>query len=130
MKFIVRPLRSDELPELYKLIASLFSSAKIDIGESDTVFVAEINGTIVGFASFSKKSRGFLLNGLGVKEEFRNQGVGKQLLIKSLGSLPRDVPISLKVQATNDPAIALYVKNGFFQKKYGDIFVMVKLPEN
>lgn len=130
MNFSVREIKSGEHSGLMSIIRSIFPGANVRIREGDTVFVCEMEGEIIAFSHFSKAKGRILLNGLGVKEEFRGVGVGTALLDESLKLLPRDLPIYLKVKATNDPAIAVYVKNGFFQKKYGNVQVMVKMPEN
>lgn len=133
-----RKAKPDELPEIHKLIASIFPDAKTEIKRTDFVFLAEIKKEKepVGFAHYSVRDGKLLLRGIGVLKEFRGKGLGKRLLDFSLAHLPKGMPIYLKVKSSNDPAIALYVKSGFFQKKYGkcgkqgNVFVMAKLPEN
>jgi len=119
-----------ELARTTELIFSIFPNAKLKISKNDLVLVAERDGIFIGFIHFITRKGKLILQGIGVKEEFRGEGIGKNLISAALDLLPKDQPVYLKVKASNDPAIALYFKSGFVQKKYGDILVMAREPEN
>jgi ribosomal protein S18 acetylase RimI-like enzyme len=127
----VRKARNDEIPEVCKLISAIFPRSGGTIKAEDVIFVAEQGGQLVGFVRYTPKTDKITLNGLGILSEYRGGGIGKLLLEESLDEMKKSgKPIYLKVKATNDPALNLYLKQGFFQRRYGDVLVMVKQPDN
>lgn len=108
--------------------ARAFLSNRFNHGES-TLFIAQSNDSAIGFTqlypSFSSASlaRTFIVNDLFVKENSRNQGVGKHLLeaaidyAKSLGA----ARLTLTTAITNTMAQALYTSCGW---KHDDQFVV------
>ena len=51
-----------------------------------TCYVATFNKKIIGFAAFEATAKNFF-GPMGVKEEYRNKGIGKALLLKALHSM-------------------------------------------
>ena len=77
--------------------------------------VQEVNDEVSGFAIQTISTDESHLLNIGIKEEFRNKGLGLELLdqivyaSKSMGSKK----IFLEVRVSNEPAIGLYIKSGF-----------------
>jgi len=130
VKPAIRKPKEEEHAELKKLVSIIFPKSNVHFSKEDLVLVAVLNEEFIGFIHFTEKKNKILFNGIGIKKEFRGKGFGSQLIESAIPLLPQGIPVYLKVKASNDPAIALYVKNGFFQKKYGDVYVMVKPPQN
>lgn len=71
-------------------------------------------GQIVGFASVQKKNNNtFYLDNFYVILEYRNKGIGKQLLKAVLNDYPKNI----RLISRNEVAIHIFEKNGF--KEYG-----------
>ena len=71
-------------------------------------------GQIVGFASIQKKNNGtFYLDNFYVILEYRNKGIGKELLKAVL----KDHPKNVRLISRNEVAIHMFEKYGF--KEYG-----------
>lgn len=51
-----------------------------------TCYIATLNKKIIGFAAFEATAKNFF-GPMGVKEEYRNKGIGKVLLLKALHSM-------------------------------------------
>lgn len=92
--------------------ADLFLAEAVE----EEVYVAEIEGRIVGLASFYRPDN--FLHSLYVDEAARGQGVGSALLahVRSIA----DGRISLKVQKLNTGAIAFYRRHGMETGEHGD----------
>jgi RimJ/RimL family protein N-acetyltransferase len=92
-------------------------------GSSDVMFIAELDGAIVGSAALHALGRcgsGLYELGMSVAEESRGMGVGRALL-ESCISWARAAgghKITLQVWPHNEPAQALYRKYGFVQEGY------------
>ncbi|HDX9590997.1 TPA: GNAT family N-acetyltransferase [Bacillus pseudomycoides] len=88
--------------------------------QGDVTFVAEDGGRIVGFLVFTRNSMKRLnhtgLFGMGILEDYRNQGVGTKLLSQLIGWAKTQEGIEkicLGVFSTNERAIKVYEKFGF-----------------
>jgi GNAT superfamily N-acetyltransferase len=122
----VRPIKESEMDFAKNFIRSIFPDAMVQITEDDTLLLAEYCGKAVGFAHIIDDGESFIFQGIGVVESMRGAGVGTILLehvLDSIGNTER--PIYLKVKATN-PAVDLYLKYGFFLKRFDDAHVLVK----
>ncbi len=100
-------------------------------------FVAEKDGDIVAFCSFSLVCGDANLDALSVSEAVRRQGIGRKLLIFALHEIYKENTRSvfLEVRSQNAPAIALYTSLGFkaagmrrnFYEKPCDDAIIMKL---
>jgi len=97
-----------------------FLAARLGDGDS-VVLVAEVGGTVVGFAqcyptwSSLSLARAWVLNDLFVDPAGRGSGAGRAL-VRGVLAAARDagaVSVSLETAATNRAAQALYVAEGF-----------------
>ena len=144
-KFIVRtalPKEAEKVASFTKTILSespylLTTAAEFNIttneqkqfliemvnAEGKIALVADYDGKIIGFLDFHNGHRQRIKHqgsfGMSVKEEFRNQGVGKALLTVLLEWGRNNLlieKICLEVFANNNKAIALYKSFGFFEE--------------
>jgi GNAT superfamily N-acetyltransferase len=122
----IRIARPSEFDDAKELIKSIFPDAIVQINDEDTVLVAEDQGKIVGFAHMVDGGERIIVKGLGVAKSLRGYGVGT-LLLECLFELIKDDarPVYLKVKYLN-PAIDLYGRYGFFLRKFGQTYVLVK----
>lgn len=126
----IRMVGPSELDSAKDFIQRIFPNALVQISDEDTVFLAEVQGKPVGFAHLVDDGDVVLLQGIGVEKSMRGQGVGTVLLEYVLDGLrDTDRPIYLKVKVMN-PAIDLYARYGFMLKRFGDVHVLVKKPDN
>ncbi|MEB1806208.1 MAG: GNAT family N-acetyltransferase [Bacillaceae bacterium] len=99
-------------------------------GSSAHIFVAELEGAIIGAAFFNigisitKGGHYIWLNDLYVHKEYRNRGIAKKLLLKIIyWSENEDIKgIELETGINNEATKALYNSLGFYDiisKRYG-----------
>ncbi|MBI5227573.1 GNAT family N-acetyltransferase [Candidatus Micrarchaeota archaeon] len=126
----IRPVRNDEMDSTKRFIAKIFPQAMVQVCDDDLLLVAENNGKYIGFAHVIEDDERILLQGIGVDQSVRGEGVGTMLL-DHVASMLQDSPkpVYLQVNALN-PAIHLYERYGFMLKKFGDIHLLVKMPDN
>ncbi|MEW5996685.1 MAG: GNAT family N-acetyltransferase [Candidatus Micrarchaeota archaeon] len=116
--------------ELASLIRKLFPKAEPLFTDKDVYFVAEEGGTIVGFVHLILKEKKILLQGIGVKPEWRERGAGGRLLDAAVRFCDRKgMDIFLKVKPAN-AALNLYNKKGFTLKKSGDVYILERKRAN
>ncbi len=123
---MIRALKKEEKESIKTVIAKIFPNAEFSIKNSDKIFVCERNSAIIGFAHLRYYPRGIVMLGFGVLENFRSQGIGKQILsfVVKLAEKSHE-PIYLKVKKNNRPAVSLYKSFGFkIIKSKEDRFVM------
>ncbi len=126
----IRPVHEKEIDSTKRFIAKIFPAAMVQVTDDDLILVAENDGKMIGFAHVMETQEGIFLQGIGVDKSIRGEGVGSMLLdqvASMLADSPK--PIYLKVEALN-PAIHLYSRYGFVLKKFGDIHLLVKLPDS
>lgn len=127
----IRPAFAEDAPAIMQLVRDLAAYEKapheVLVNENDllregfgtdpvfTVHVAEIANEVVGMALFytgysTWKGRMVYLEDLVVKQELRNQGIGKQLLESVLGYAKYTGAAIVKWQVLdwNEPAIKFY----------------------
>ena len=116
----VRPARRDELgacAALYhRVVRETFTWLPTDDAadrflaeaEEEEVYVAEIDGSLVGLAGFYRPDN--FLHSLYIDAEARGRGVGSALLAHVRASA--NGPLSLKVQKLNTAAVAFYQARG------------------
>ncbi|MBU0532772.1 GNAT family N-acetyltransferase [Candidatus Micrarchaeota archaeon] len=122
---LAQPCEHDDAKDF---IQSIFPDASVFISDEDTLLLAEFQGEKVGFAHLIDGGERFILQGFGVDKSMRGRGVGT-MLMEHLLDIVDDKPLFLKVKVMN-PAVDLYARYGFFLKKFGQINVLVKKPNN
>ena len=127
---IIREMAETDLLDVVQLARLLFPNSDITFEEDDFVLVAEENDGIVGFLHTSWINDKAVIKGIGVREEYRHQGIGEMMMEVALSKLSNESEIHLKVKIDNLPALRLYEKYGFFLKKYGKALIRVKKQEN
>ncbi len=126
----VRAVKPSEIDDAKNFIRRIFPNAMVQITEDDLLLLAEEMGQFVGFAHIIDEGERVLIQGIGVTESMRGQGVGTILLEHILHALrDNDRPIFLKVKALN-PVIDLYCRYGFFLHRFGDSHMLVKKVDN
>ncbi len=124
----IRIVPPSEMDDAKNFIRRIFPNAMVHITDDDTVLLAENGEKKVGFAHILDDGERIILQGIGVEESMRGQGVGTMLIEHTMDMLADiDRPIYLKVKVMN-PAIDLYSRYGFFIKKFGTTHVLVKKP--
>lgn len=131
MNYVIKMMEDEEeLDEFLELAYEIFPNTNINLGEDDTVFLAYIEQELVGFVHIGEKEKYFKIKGMGVKNEYRKQGIGTNLLKESTDQLSGK-PIYLKTDTLN-PAVRVYYNCGFFMKnkKFGSKCILVKKEMN
>ena len=130
MNFNIRVIKGQELESVLGLISQVFPDADPDMCEDDLFLLAESCGRPIGFAHMIEDDEKVILQGLGVEESIRGQGVGSALIERALEIYSNtDKSVYLKTQLSN-PALELYEKFGFAVKRFGMIHVLEKRREN
>ena len=82
---------------------------------------------IVGFCHYRLREENCYIVGLGVLPEFRKHGIGSLLManILCLADKKGILTTTLKVRALNT-AVNLYAKFGFFEKRSGNVLLLVR----
>ena len=93
----------------------------------DRYIVAERNGILIGFCHYRFREKTCFVAGLGVLAQYRNQGVGGQLLSEALFDADSSgvETTCLKVRPLNTAA-KLYHQMGFFEKRSGAALTLVR----
>lgn len=126
MNFFVRPMRSEDIPQVFavdKASAALYwpeSSYHFEVerNENSRPFVAvDESGVVIGFVVFWLILDEAHLANVAVREPFRNQGVARALIRAGLDACAEGgAAVSLlEVRAGNAPALHLYRSLGFVQ---------------
>lgn len=130
MNITIRVLRPEELEDALDVIAEVFPDVDPNMSEDDIVLLAESGGRPVGFAHAFEEEKRIMLQGIGVEESARGQGIGTMLLERMLEIFSRsDKPMVLRTKLDN-PAIELYHNFGFKVKKFGAIHLLERKCEN
>ncbi|HVF52033.1 MAG TPA: GNAT family N-acetyltransferase [Actinomycetota bacterium] len=129
----IRALTEDDIPAVLDLLESVAAEERwigtelpIDradrtkrwrtdyLGDRGCMFVAEVDGALVG-TSGVEDDRGLVDLGMMVRDGYRRQGIGSQLLQASIDwARARGAhKITLQSWPENQPAIALYERFGF-----------------
>jgi N-acetylglutamate synthase-like GNAT family acetyltransferase len=124
----VRTAMHTDMDEAKGFMRKMFPRAMVSVSDDDVVILAEYNRKIVGFAHVIDDGDRLILQGLGVDDEVRGQGVGTLLLQHILNTIDEDIPVMLKVKTMN-PAVDLYARHGFFVKRSnGHTLTLVRKP--
>ena len=130
MNFNIRVIKGEELESVLGLISQVFPEADPEMSEDDIFLLAESSGKPIGFAHMIEDEEKVILQGLGVEESIRGQGVGSALIERALDIYSiTDKSVYLKTQLSN-PALELYEKFGFAIKRFGMVHVLEKRREN
>jgi ribosomal protein S18 acetylase RimI-like enzyme len=130
MNITIRMLKPDEIEDALDVIAQVFPDVDPDVCEDDVVLLAESGGKPVGFAHAVEEEKRIVLQGLGVEESARGNGIGTALLEHMLQVFSRsDKPIVLRTTMSN-PAIELYHNFGFHVRKFGSVHLLERKCEN
>jgi ribosomal protein S18 acetylase RimI-like enzyme len=119
--------KNNELEKTKNFIFSIFPSSLVKLNSTDLLIIAKKDSKIVGFLHATPSNKLILLHGFGVDPNFRREGIGSMLLEFFLTRFASS-SILLKVKNLNF-ASDLYLKHGFFIKKYSDsIHILAKKP--
>lgn len=108
--------------------------------ECANIFVAEIDGHIIGYIDFWIMFEQATISKIAVVEPVRKHNIANIMLKEAIDFMEKSgvISITLEVRVSNIPAIKLYEKNGFIKKlvKKGyysdgeDAFFMMREKEN
>lgn len=126
----IRYAEYQEFDKVKQFIRQIFPNEIVAVNTEDTLLVAEEEGKFVGFAHILEDQERLILQGIGVDENARNQGVGS-LIMERVSEITRQnaKPVYLKVKALN-PAMNIYEKYGFSLKRFGEVCILVKKMNN
>jgi ribosomal protein S18 acetylase RimI-like enzyme len=130
MNITIRMLRPEEFEDVLDMISEVFPDVDVDVCEEDTVLLAESGGRPVGFVHASEDEKRIVLQGIGVEQSARGQGIGTALLERLLEIYSRsDKPMVLHTKLDN-PALELYHNFGFKVKRFGAVHLLERKCEN
>ncbi|HYD29827.1 MAG TPA: GNAT family N-acetyltransferase [Azospirillaceae bacterium] len=87
-----------------------------DCVEGEMVWVAEVEGIVVGFISASLRDN--VIHNLFIDPDWQNRGVGTRLLDCALSHMRR--PVQLQCADRNEPARAFYERKGWVPEPPAD----------
>lgn len=97
---------------------------------NDLMFVAEIEGKIIGLLQLTKKKHQRVSHvgqfGISIQLAFCNQGIGKKMMAKMLDWVEKETSIEkiiLEVFSNNERAIHLYKSFGFIEEGRKEKFI-------
>lgn len=123
----VRKAKKSDMAAIEELVRLLFPEVNVRNMEGDEYLVAEKKDAIAGFCHFRLRENTCFIVGLGVLPEFRKHGIGSMLMAETLRIADREGMLTtmLKVRALNTAA-NLYARFGFFEKRSGDVLLLVR----
>lgn len=77
------------------------------------IWVAEVDGKVVGFNGVNKGEEINYQGGCYILPEYQGQGIGSELIKKSYAALGSDKPIECGVATFNENALKFWKKQGF-----------------
>ncbi|NLS79188.1 MAG: GNAT family N-acetyltransferase [Chloroflexi bacterium] len=127
----LRPAAGADLRELAEQNALYFGGGVEEqleilrdmLGQPDsTTYAAWLDGRIVGKVDLRANAQEGWVYGLGIRPEYRGQGLGRELLARAVALLRerRPAAILLEVEARNERALSLYQSAGFVQERTYD----------
>ncbi|MFP3950062.1 MAG: GNAT family N-acetyltransferase [Candidatus Micrarchaeia archaeon] len=118
-------IRSKDRNRIFRIIHGIFPRANPSFSENSIYFLAVKKGEDAGFLHLVLDKKGILLQGLGVKREWREQGIGTALLETATEYAEKEgKDIFLKVKPENMAALNLYAKKAFTIKKLRDCYIL------
>ncbi|MDE1798419.1 MAG: GNAT family N-acetyltransferase [Candidatus Micrarchaeota archaeon] len=131
---VIRPARPSDRPAIERLAGQLFPRSAPTFGDSDHYFVAHFGERLAGWVHLRERERSVVLQGLAVHPSLRRRGIGQALLrlaLRAAQARRPARPVALKVQATNAPALSLYLQEGFsLRPGAGPAYLLRRLPPN
>ncbi|MCX6772588.1 MAG: GNAT family N-acetyltransferase [Candidatus Micrarchaeota archaeon] len=123
----VRKADATDLQSIQEIAALLFPNSRSRFLPDDKYAVAERNGILIGFCHYRFREKTCFVAGLGVLAQYRNHGVGGQLLAEALFDADSNgiETTLLKVRPLNTAA-KLYHQMGFFEKRSGAALTLVR----
>ena len=107
------------------LIKEIFPDAVPPISKTHLYFVAVLGKEDVGFLHIIPREGKLLLQGIGVKESHRKEGIGSRLMDVAVSLAEKEgKEMLLKVKPGNYVALALYAKKGFVIKKLRNSYIL------
>lgn len=125
--FQVAKARKQDRDAIAQMTELLFPDSRAKVLPDDRFLVAKKDGVAVGFCHYRFREESCFIAGLGVLPQYRNHGVGSQLMAEALYHADKSgvQRTYLKVRALNHAA-KLYTQFGFFEKKSGDTLTLVR----
>lgn len=121
----VHALHVDWRPDIYRMPEELFPEERFaELITKRELYVAKLGGTVVGYAMTAirvqdtpelVKRKVFCIQQFCVDEEFRNHGIGTQMMeeLRVLARAFGCTDLQLNVYPENDSAVSFYQKCGF-----------------
>ncbi|MEM4348461.1 MAG: GNAT family N-acetyltransferase [Candidatus Anstonellaceae archaeon] len=130
--FNVRRAKKSEIETVKRLILTIFPKARNRILPTDYILIAEKNQIPVGFCHYRIRGKICYIAGLGVLAHYREHGIGSKLLAEALYHADKKgvQTTYLKVRANNYAAAKLYLHFGFFERRVGDVLLLVRKRAN
>ena len=112
-------------PDIYRMPEELFPEERFaELIAKRELYVAKVGGTVVGYTMVTIrdqdlpeliKRKVFYIQQFCVDEEFRNHGIGTQMMneLRVLARAFRCTDLQLNVYPENDAAVSFYQKCGF-----------------
>jgi ribosomal-protein-alanine N-acetyltransferase len=117
----IRPVRTEDLKAVYAIEDACFKDPfppyfidQLASANPDTFLVATDGDRIVGYAVVDSWTDHRHLVSIAVLSDSRRKGIGQALLDGLYGQLT-DGPLRLELRKSNQAALELYLKNGFYQ---------------
>ena len=121
----IHQLHMDWRPDIYRMPQELFPEERFaELIKNKELYVAKLGGTVVGYAMTAirlhdlpelVKRKVFYIQQFCVDEEFRNHGIGTQMMteLRVLAKAFGCTDMQLNVYPQNDAAVSFYQKCGF-----------------
>ena len=121
----IHQLHMDWRPDIYQMPEELFEEKQFqELIAKRELYVAKLGGSVVGYAMIAMrvhelpelvKRKVFYINQFCVDEEFRNHGIGTQMMeeVRVLARAFGCTDLQLNVYPQNDAAVSFYQKCGF-----------------
>ena len=121
----IHQMHMDWRPDIYRMPEELFPEERFaELIAKRELYVAKVSGTVVGYAMIAMrdhdtpelvKRKIFYIQQFCVDEEFRNHGIGTQMMteLRVLARAFGCTDLQLNVYPQNDAAVSFYQKCGF-----------------
>lgn len=117
--------KSSNQKRIFRIVSEIFPTASPSFSENDVYFLASKGQEVVGFAHLILLEDRVLFQGLGVKEGYRQKGIGGRLVDTVVNFAEKlGMNVYLKVKPSNVAALNLYAKKGFTIKKLRNSYIL------